>query len=169
MVVVVLALSWFQLVNAPPVALYRTSYPVMAGPVFAGAVQVTARLVNEAALTVGASGASGGSSTSVTVTVIVCSDVIARSAVPPVPAAVRMSTIANHDAKTMKTLETEANARLHERSDRTTEEQEAMLQQAGHLQISCELGHAPQRLAAVRTSEPMLGVRSWTTANLKTD
>ena len=75
----------------------------------------------------------------------------------------------HHDAETMKTLETKANARLHERSDQTTEEQEAMLQKAGHLQIACELGHAPQRLAAVRTNEPMLGVSSWTTANLKTD
>ena len=44
-----------------------------------------------------------------------------------------------------------------------------MLQRAGHLQIACELRHAPQRLAAVRTSEPMLGVSSWTTVNLKTD
>ena len=70
----------------------------------------------------------------------------------------------HHAGKMMKSLATEANARLHERSDRTTEEQEAMLQQAGHLQIACELRHAPQRLAPVRTSEPMLGVSSWTTA-----
>ena len=75
----------------------------------------------------------------------------------------------HHDAETMKTLETGANARLHPRSGVPTEEQDAMLEKAGHLHIACELGHAPQGLAAVRTSEAMLGVRSWTTANLKTD
>ena len=40
----------------------------MAGPVFAGAVQVTPTLVRDTPVTVGAAGTDGGSSTSVTVT-----------------------------------------------------------------------------------------------------
>ena len=44
-----------------------------------------------------------------------------------------------------------------------------MLKEAGRLHIARELRHAPQRLAAVYTSEPMLGVRSWITANMKKD
>ena len=55
------------------------------------------------------------------------------------------------------------------REDRSSADQEAMLQRSGRLHIACELRHAPQRLAAVRTPEPMLGVRSWTTVNLKSD
>ena len=48
---------------------------MIAGPVLAGSVQPTARLVAESAFgfAVGASGASGGSSTSVTATVAVTS------------------------------------------------------------------------------------------------
>jgi len=75
----------------------------------------------------------------------------------------------HHDAETMKTLEAKPNARLHERRGQPAVKQEAMLKRAGHLQIACELGHAPQRVAAVRTNEPMLGVSSWTTTNLKTN
>ena len=41
--------------------------------------------------------------------------------------------------------------------------QSEMLARGGSLHIARELGHAPQRLAAVLTDEPMLGVRSWIT------
>ena len=74
----------------------------------------------------------------------------------------------HHDARQITTLEAEANAKLRERENMSSDKQEAMLQRADHLHIACELGHAPQRLAAVHTSEPTLGVRSWTTVNLKT-
>ena len=66
----------------------------------------------------------------------------------------------HHSGETVKTLETTANARLQGRRDRSTAEQVAMLGRADHLQIAAELRHAPQRLAAVCTKEPMLGVRS---------
>ena len=42
-----------------------------------------------------------------------------------------------------------------------------MLHRAGYLQLACELGHAPQRLAAVVTCEAMLGVSSWITLTAK--
>ena len=73
----------------------------------------------------------------------------------------------HHSAKTIRTLETTANARLRAKADRGAEEQEAMLNESGTLHVALELGHAPQRLAAVCTDEIMLGVRSWSTLNLK--
>ena len=38
-----------------------------------------------------------------------------------------------------------------------------MLEQQGRLHVACDLGVAPQRLAAALTDVPMLGVRSWVT------
>ena len=56
---------------------------MISGPALSGAVQVTVRLVTDAASTDGASGAEGASvSSSVTVTVIVCVAVCSRSPVP---------------------------------------------------------------------------------------
>ena len=72
----------------------------------------------------------------------------------------------HHSAQAIRTLETCANARLRPKADRGAEEQQAMLDEAGRLHIARELGHAPQRLAAVCTDESMLGVRSWITLNL---
>ena len=72
----------------------------------------------------------------------------------------------HHRATQIGTLEAEANARLRERENVSSDKQQAMLQRAGHLHIARELRHAPQRLAAVRTSEPMLGVSSWITVTL---
>ena len=60
-------------------------------------------------------------------------------------------------------LEVAANARLSRRAGRAKKDQTDMLKRAGRLQLLSELGHAPQRLAAVLTNEPMLGVRSWIT------
>ena len=69
----------------------------------------------------------------------------------------------HHKAVRMGSLEQSANARLIPRRDRDSAAQTAMLGRAGRLHLARELGHAPQRLAAVVTDEPMLGVRSWTT------
>ena len=69
----------------------------------------------------------------------------------------------HHKAVSMGSLEQSANARLIPRRDRDSAAQTAMLGRAGRLHLARELGHAPQRLAAVVTDERMLGVRSWTT------
>ena len=69
----------------------------------------------------------------------------------------------HHKAVDMGSLEQSANARLIPRRDRDSAAQKAMLGRAGRLHLARELGHAPQRLAAVVTEERMLGVRSWTT------
>ena len=69
----------------------------------------------------------------------------------------------HHKAADVRSLEQSANARLIPRRDRDSGAQKAMLGRAGRLHLARELGHAPQRLAAVVTEERMLGVRSWTT------
>ena len=69
----------------------------------------------------------------------------------------------HHGAQTITRLKASANARLRERTGQCKSEQQAMLEQAGKLHLTSELRHAPQRLAAVLTDEPMLGVRSWIT------
>ena len=68
-------------VQLPPGSRWRRSYSVTGGPVFAGALQFTDRLVGLPSTgdTVGAPGGPGGSSTSVTLTVT------AIVAVPPRP------------------------------------------------------------------------------------
>ena len=69
----------------------------------------------------------------------------------------------HHKSNRIVSLVTPPNARLRERGDRESGKQEAMLRLRGRLQVARELGHAPQRLAAVMTSKPSLGVRSWIT------
>ena len=69
----------------------------------------------------------------------------------------------HHGSNRITTLEVGANARLHERDDQSLAAQEAMLARRGRLHIARELRHAPQRLSALLTNEPMLGVRSWIT------
>lgn len=73
----------------------------------------------------------------------------------------------HHKSNRIVSLVTPPNARLRERDDRERGKQEAMLRLQGRLQIARELGHAPQRLAAVLTFRPSLGVRSWITALLR--
>ncbi len=75
----------------------------------------------------------------------------------------------HHSSKKIRTLSPIANARLQPRADRPNGNGagEAMLQKAGHLQHARVLRHAPQRFAAVRTEEAMLGVGSWITVLLK--
>ena len=61
------------------------------------------------------------------------------------------------------TLEAKADARLERRSDRDRLAQDEMLGREGRLQLVCDLGMAPQRVAAVLTDVAMLGVSSWIT------
>lgn len=67
----------------------------------------------------------------------------------------------HHSAERMVRLRMGANARLRRRRDQSSDKQDDMLTKASHLHLSGELGHAPQRLAAVYTDQAMLGVRSW--------
>ena len=66
-----------------------------------------------------------------------------------------------HKAERIGRLETRANARLRPRAGRSGEDRRDMLARAGRLHLAADLGHAPQRLAAVRADEPMLGFSSW--------
>ena len=67
-----------------------------------------------------------------------------------------------HKAFRNKSLEACADSRLERRADRGRTDQDRMLAQQARLQLARELGMAPQRVAAVMTDTPMLGVRSWT-------
>ena len=69
----------------------------------------------------------------------------------------------HHSADRITTLSTDSNARLNRRQDRDPAKVDAMLARRGRLHIASELGHAPQRLAAVLTKVRALGVRSWIT------
>lgn len=69
----------------------------------------------------------------------------------------------HHKSRRNTTLEAKADARLERRSDRDRLDQDAMLARQGRLQLVCDLGMAPQRVAAVLTDIPMLGVSSWIT------
>lgn len=67
-----------------------------------------------------------------------------------------------HKGVRNKLLEACADSRLERRADRGRSDQDSMLARRGRLQLARELGMAPQRVAAVMTENPMLGVRSWT-------
>ena len=69
----------------------------------------------------------------------------------------------HHRSDSVKTLQIGANARLSERSGRDSGDQVAMLAKKARLHIASELGHAPQRVAAVLTDEPMIAFSSWIT------
>lgn len=73
----------------------------------------------------------------------------------------------HHSEKKMTTLKAAANAKLRRKRGKSRAEQDKMLEQASHLQIASDLGHAPQKLAAIYTEEPMLGVRSWVSLKMK--
>lgn len=62
-----------------------------------------------------------------------------------------------------KSLEAQPDSRIERRADRLRSDQDRMLAKSGRLHLAAELRYAPQRLAAVITDKPMLGVRSWTT------
>ena len=69
----------------------------------------------------------------------------------------------HHRSGSLKTLGMGANARLSERPGRDREAQAEMLSRRARLHIASELRHAPQRLAAVLTDEPMIAFSSWIT------
>ena len=58
-------------------------------------------------------------------------------------------------------LEAHADSLLERRPDRDSSDQDQMLARRGRLQLPRDLGMAPQRVAAVVTDTPMLGVSSW--------
>ena len=68
----------------------------------------------------------------------------------------------HHTSDDLTTLTVEPNAVLTRRRGLKTE-QDQMLARVGRLHLASELGHAPQRLAAVVTSREALGVSSWIT------
>ena len=68
----------------------------------------------------------------------------------------------HHKAVRNISLTASADALLERRADRSRSEQDRMLARSGRLHLAAELGMAPQRVAAVTTDAPMLGVRSWT-------
>lgn len=69
----------------------------------------------------------------------------------------------HHKSTRNVTLQAKADARLERRADKDQSAQDRMLGRQGRLQLARELGMAPQRVAAVLTEMPMLGVRSWIT------
>ena len=69
----------------------------------------------------------------------------------------------HHKSDRNTSLEAKANARLERRSNQDRRAQARMLERQGRLQVACEIRMAPQRVAAVLTEIPMLGVRSWVT------
>ena len=73
----------------------------------------------------------------------------------------------HHSEKRMKTLKAAANAKI---ATAERQEQRGTRRNAGASEPFAharELGHAPQRLAAIYTEEPMLGVRSWISLKMK--
>ena len=69
----------------------------------------------------------------------------------------------HHKSTEATTLGVKANARLERRADKDRSGQDQMLERQGRLQLVSDLGMAPQRVGAVLTETPMLGVRSWIT------
>ncbi len=68
----------------------------------------------------------------------------------------------HHKAVRNTCLAASADALLERRADRSRSDQDRMLARSGCLHLAADLGMAPQRVAAVMTDTPMLGVRSWT-------
>ena len=75
----------------------------------------------------------------------------------------------HHSSNRETSLQVTANARLERRTEQDKEKQDRMLAQQCRLHLASDLGMAPQRLAAVLTDKPMLGVRSWVTLALHDD
>ena len=73
----------------------------------------------------------------------------------------------HHDSTQITTLDTKANARLELRGDRDRLKQKKMLEKASCLQMASDLRIASQRVAAVLTEKPMLGIRSWITLKFR--
>lgn len=73
----------------------------------------------------------------------------------------------HHKATRNTTLESKADARLERRRDKDRAAQDTMLARQGRLHLVCDLGMAPQRVAAVLTESPMLAISSWITLVFK--
>ncbi len=73
----------------------------------------------------------------------------------------------HHKATRNTTLEAKADARLERRRDTDRAAQDTMLARQGRLHLVCDLGMAPQRVAAVLTQTPMLAISSWITLVFK--
>ena len=67
----------------------------------------------------------------------------------------------HHKAVRNTCLAASADALLERRADRSRSDQDEMLARSGCLHLAADLGMAPQRVAAVTTDNPMLGVSSW--------
>ncbi len=76
-------------------------------------------------------------------------------------------TLWHHKAGRNTCLAASADALLERRADRNRSDQDRMLARSSRLHLAAELGMAPQRVAAVMTDTPMLGVRSWTSVLLR--
>jgi len=68
----------------------------------------------------------------------------------------------HHKAGRNTSLAASPDALLERRADRSRSDQDRMLAKSGCLHLAADLGMAPQRVAAVMTDNPMIGVRSWT-------
>ena len=73
----------------------------------------------------------------------------------------------HHNSLKFTTLESKSNARLERRKDRDRTAQDRMLDRQSRLQLASEIRMASQKVAAVLTVKPMLGVRSWITVQLR--
>ncbi|MXX55387.1 MAG: hypothetical protein F4X15_08460 [Gemmatimonadetes bacterium] len=67
----------------------------------------------------------------------------------------------HHKAVRNTCLAASADALLERRADRSRSDQDRMLAKSGRLHLAADLGMAPQRVAAVVTDDPMLGISSW--------
>ena len=67
----------------------------------------------------------------------------------------------HHKAVRNTCLAASADALLERRADRSRSDQDRMLARSGRLHLAADLGMAPQRVAAVMTDNPMLGISSW--------
>ena len=73
----------------------------------------------------------------------------------------------HHKAVRNTRLAASADALLERRADQNRAAQDRMLAQGGRLHLAADLGMAPQRVAAVMTDDPMLGISSWISVILR--
>jgi len=72
-----------------------------------------------------------------------------------------MPALWHHKAVRNTCLAASADALLERRADRSRSDQDRMLEKSGRRHLAADLGMAPQRVAAVLTDDPMLGISSW--------
>ena len=73
----------------------------------------------------------------------------------------------HHDGKSQQTMAMEYNACLQPRNNRSDQAQQEMLARSGKLHFAAEMRLASQRVSAVMTTQPAIGVRSWITITPK--